>query len=79
MTGIGDAMPGQTDSKRLHNVPGGVTQDPQAKGSTRYTEHKATTSDFVKGASDGPGVDQNTPGMEELSTQQARDKVEQKQ
>jgi hypothetical protein len=44
----------------------------------RYTAHKATTSEFVEGASDGPGVDQNAPGLEDLTTEQARDKVEKK-
>ena len=78
MTGTGDAMPSQTDSKRLHNVPGGVTHDPQAKGSTRFEKHKVQSGGDVEfGAGEGPQVDR-APGDEQLSDNQAMDKVERK-
>lgn len=77
LTGTGDTLPSQVDSKRLDDVPGGVTHDPNAKGSMRYTEHIAQPSDFTKGASDGPGVDK-APGDEGLTDDQAMDKVERK-
>ncbi|KAH0846509.1 hypothetical protein AYO21_10138 [Fonsecaea monophora] len=75
LTGTGDSLPSQVDSKRLHSVPGGVTHDPFAKGSTRMTEHKVQPSDFVKGASDGPQADR-APGQEELSDEQVMDNLE---
>lgn len=78
LTGTGDALPAQVDSKRLHQVPGGVTHDDQAKGSTRYTEHKVQQSEFVTGASDGPNVDR-APGDENLTDEQAMDKLEKKE
>jgi len=31
ITGTGDALPPQVDSKRLHNVPGRATNDPFAE------------------------------------------------
>lgn len=77
ITGTGDALPSQIDSKRLHNVPGGVTHDPIAKGSTRMTAHKTTESDFVTGASDGPLADR-APGQEQLSDEQVMDQIESK-
>lgn len=72
-------MPAQTDSKRLHNVPGGVTHDPQAKGSTRFDAHKATESGLSRGATEGSGVDQNVVGLENLTPEQAADRVEHKE
>lgn len=77
ITGTGDSLPAQIDSKRLHNVPGGVTHDPFAKGSTRMTAHKTTDSDFVTGASDGPLADR-APGQEQLSDEQVMDNIERK-
>lgn len=77
MTGTGDALPSQVDSKRLHQVPGGVTHDPNAKGSTRYTEHIAQQSEFVTGASDGPQAEA-APGQEKLSQDQITDQAEKK-
>jgi len=77
LTGTGDSLPGQVDSKRLHNVPGGVTKDPFAKGSTRMTEHKKNPTDFEKGATDGPLTDR-APGEEELSDEQVMDSHERK-
>lgn len=76
LTGTGDALPPQVDSKRLHSVPGGVTHDPNAKGSTRYTEHirQPNTFDTI-----GEGSQtERAPGDEELSEDAARDKLEQK-
>lgn len=58
-------------------MPGGVTQDPFAKGSTRMTDHKKQVSDFEKGASDGPLADK-APGDEDLTDEQAMDKIERK-
>jgi len=77
LTGTGDTMPSQTDSKRLHNVPGGVVHDPNAKGSTRREQHIVGDSDVNHGASEGPGVDR-APGDEGLSDDAAMDKVERK-
>lgn len=77
LTGTGDTMPSQTDSKRLHNVPGGVVHDPNAKGSTRYEKHIVGDSDVNHGASEGPGVDK-APGDEEISDEAAMDKLEKK-
>jgi hypothetical protein len=75
LTGTGDSLPSQVDSKRLHNVPGGVTEDPFAKGSTRMTAHKKQESEFETGASDGPYTDK-APGQEEISDEQAMDNIE---
>jgi len=75
LTGTGDSLPSQIDSKRLHAVPGGVTQDPFAKGSTRMTAHKKQPSDFEIGASEGPLTDR-APGQEGLSDEQAMDNIE---
>ena len=78
MTGTGDTLPTQTDSKRLHPVPGGVVHDPKAKGSTRYEKHiRQKGPDLDYGASEGPGVDR-PPGDEELRDEEAIDKVERK-
>lgn len=78
MSGTGDTLPAQVDSKRLHDVPGGVTHDPNAKGSTRYTHHIAQESHLDKGASSGPQVDE-APGDENLTQEQAMDKTERKE
>lgn len=78
MSGTGDALPSQIDSKRLHNVPGGVTHDPEAKGSTRYTAHHVTQNDFDKGAGAGSAVDR-APGDENLTNAEAADKLERKE
>ena len=78
LTGTGDALPSQVDSKRLHAVPGGVTHDPKAKGSTRYTNHTAQQSEFETGASEGPQTT-NAPGDEGLSNEEAMDKIEKKE
>lgn len=75
LTGTDDALPAQAHSKRLHKVPGGVTQDPQAKGSTRFEAHKAGDSNVDRGATEGSTVEQNVPGLEDLTPQQAADKV----
>jgi hypothetical protein len=78
MTGIGDALPSQIGSKRLHDVPGGVVHDPQAKGSTRFEKHKAQNkSDQELGATEGPQVDK-APGDETLADEEAMDKVDRK-
>lgn len=78
LTGTGDALPAQVGSKRLHQVPGGVTHDDNAKGSTRYTEHIKQPTDEDKGASEGPQVER-APGDEQLTDEQAMDKVERKE
>jgi len=75
LTGTGDTLPATVDSKRLHNVPGGVTHDNVAKGSTRMTAHKAQPNNFGGGASDGPKTDK-APGQEDLSDEQAMDQIE---
>lgn len=77
ISGTGDALPSQVDSKRLHNVPGGVTHDDNAKGSDRYTKHIAQQSHLETGASDGPGTER-APGDENLTEEQAMDKLERK-
>ena len=77
LTGTGDALPSQVDSKRLHSVPGGVTHDPTAKGSTRYTSHIRQTHEQNAGASEGPGVDE-VPGEEEMSREEGMNAVERK-
>ena len=75
---MGDALPSQIDSKRLHNVPGGVVNDPKAKGSTRYEKHiRQKGGDVEFGASEGPYVDK-PPSDENLSDGAATDKVERK-
>jgi hypothetical protein len=79
MTGTGDALPAQIASKRMHNVPGGVTQDPQAKGSTRFEAHKATDSNVNRGATEGSMVDQDAPGLEDLTQEQAAERVGRKE
>lgn len=70
-------MPSQIDSKRLHDVPGGVVHDPNAKGSTRYEQHTKGGSDVDASASEGPRVDR-APGDEEISDEVAMDKMESK-
>jgi hypothetical protein len=75
VTGTGDALPAQVDSKRLHQVPGGVTHDDQAKGSTRYDKHKAQTSLEDRGLSEGSAVERNVPGLEDLTPEEAAEKV----
>lgn len=60
-------------------MPGGVTQDPQAKGSTRFEAHKASDSDINRGATEGSAVDQDVVGLEELTPEQAADKVGRKE
>jgi hypothetical protein len=75
LTGTRDSLPSQTDSKRLHNVPGGVVHDPKAKRSTRYEEHIVGDSDVNAGASEGPQVDK-APGVEDASDEAAMDKME---
>ena len=75
----GHAMPAQTDSKRMHNVPGGVVNDPNAKGHSRYERHiRQAGGDQQYGASDGPGVEE-AAGMEEMGQEQMRDQVETKE
>jgi hypothetical protein len=78
LTGTADTLPSQTDSKRLHPVPGGVVNDPTAKGSTRYEKHiRQKGSDMDHGAGEGPGVEKEA-GMEVLGDEEAMDKVERK-
>jgi len=78
LTGTGDAMPGHTDTKRLHAVPGGVVHNPEAKGSTRRAAHVAEKRGGVDPQpSDGPYVDR-APGMEDLDDQEAMDQVDTK-
>ncbi|KIW71208.1 hypothetical protein PV04_03399 [Phialophora macrospora] len=78
LTGTGDTLPATVDSKRMHAVPGGVTHDPFAKGSTRMTEHKVQPNSFGGGASDGPQTDR-APGQEDLSDEAAMDRIERKE
>ena len=78
MTGTGVALPSQIGSKRLHDVPGGVVHDPQAKGSTRFEKHKAQSGgDQEFGATEGPQVTR-APGDEQLGDEEAMDKLERK-
>ena len=58
-------------------MPGGVTHDPVAKGSTRMDKHKVQPSDMA-GASSGPGTDR-APGDEDLTDEQAMDQIERKE
>lgn len=59
-------------------MPGGVTHDDNAKGSDRYTKHIAGKSHLEIGASDGPGVEK-APGQEQMSQEEARDRLERKE
>jgi len=78
ITGTGDALPSQIGSKRLHDVPGGVVHDPQAKGSTRFEKHKAQNGgDQEFAAGEGPHVTR-APGYEQLGDEEAMDKLERK-
>jgi hypothetical protein len=78
LTGTGDALPSQTDSKRLHDVHGGVVNDPAAKGSTRYEKYvRQEGADVEYGAGEGPGVDR-VPGDEGMAVGEAMNKVERK-
>lgn len=78
MTGIGDALPSQIGSKRLHDVPSGVVHNPQAKGSTRFEKHKVhNVSDYDTAAGEGPQVEK-VAGDEELANEEAMDKVDRK-
>jgi hypothetical protein len=61
----------------MHNVPGGVTHDDVAKGSTRMTNHKVQRSEFDTGAGDGPQTGR-APGDEDLTDEQAMDQLERK-
>lgn len=74
ISGIGDTLPAQVDSKRLHNVPGGVEQDPFAKGSTRMAKHKVQDSNL-----DETAMVDRAPGDENLTDEQAMDKLERKE
>jgi len=78
ITGTGDTLPSEIDSKRLHNVPGGVVHDPAAKGSTRYEKHHQQKGGDVEfGAAEGPAVEK-APGDEQLGDEEAMDNVEAK-
>ena len=66
LSGTGDCLASQTDSQRLHNVPGGVVHDSKAKGTARYKKHIVGDSDANAGASEGPQVDK-APGNEETN------------
>ena len=69
-------MPGEIESKKLHY--GG--NDNLAKGSQRYEKHaRQGESDQTKFAEAGPGVDQNAPGLEGLSGEEAMGRVEGKE
>lgn len=59
-------------------MPGGVVNDPNAKGSSRYEKHiRQKGGDVEHGASDGPMVEK-APGDEDLGDEEAMDKVERK-
>ncbi|MCJ1273533.1 hypothetical protein MMC21_001326 [Puttea exsequens] len=60
VTGIGDSMPSETSSKRLHNV-----MNPDiSKGHGRYDKHVAQKgSDQEKGASEGATEDEVVDGV----------------
>jgi hypothetical protein len=78
MTGIGDALPPQIGSKRIHDVPGGVIHDPQAKGSGKLEKHQGRKErDHELGAGEGPQVDK-PPGDEDLPDEEVMDRVERK-
>ena len=57
-------------------MPGGVTHDDNAKGSTRYTAHIKQDSEFA--TNNGPQTDR-APGDENLTDDQAMDKLERKE
>ncbi|KAL9109343.1 MAG: hypothetical protein Q9227_005973 [Pyrenula ochraceoflavens] len=78
LTGTGDSLPSTVDSKRLHNVPGGVVNDPTAKGSTRYEQHvRQKGPDEEYGAAEGPYVSA-PPGREGDSADKVTEDVERK-
>lgn len=55
-------------------MPGGVEQDPFAKGSTRMAKHKVQDSNF-----DETAMVDRAPGDENLTDEQAMDKLERKE
>jgi hypothetical protein len=60
ITGTGDQLPAQVESKRLHFGP----NEPLAKGHDRYYKHhKQNESDFERFAGEGAEVDE-APGEE---------------
>ncbi|KAL9617716.1 MAG: hypothetical protein Q9160_007490 [Pyrenula sp. 1 TL-2023] len=80
LTGTGDSLPSTVDSKRLHNVPGGVPNDPQAKGHPRYEKHvRQGAADEVLGAGEGPYAEQTVnPEEGERARDEATEKLERK-
>lgn len=78
MTGIGDALPSQIGSKRLHDVPSGVVHDPHAKGSTRFEKHKVQKDgDQALGAGEGLQAER-VPGDEDLADEKVMNKIDHK-
>ena len=70
ITGIGDQMPGQTNTKHTHYSGG----NPLAKGSQRYDKHtRDNESTLDKGAAPTHEV-VPPPGEENLSQDEIRDK-----
>ncbi|MCJ1308140.1 hypothetical protein MMC25_001792 [Agyrium rufum] len=63
MTGTGDQLPAQVESKRMHFG----ANNPLAKGHDRYDKHtRQKESDFERYAVDGAAMDE-VPGQEDLS------------
>jgi hypothetical protein len=70
ITGTGDQLPPQVESKNLHFG----ANDPLAKGHDRYDKHaRQKESDLVRYAGEGAGADV-PPGEEELGQDELRDR-----
>lgn len=71
MTGTGDSLGGQVESKRLHHS----ANNPAAKGHDRDDKHgKHTASHLDRYAKDGAGVD-DVPGNENVGGTKGRDQM----
>ena len=70
ITGTGDQLPAQVESKRLHFG----ANDPLSKGHDRYDKHtKQKESDLDRYADEGAGVDR-APGEENDDEDTVRDR-----
>jgi len=73
LTATGHTVPSTVETKHLHQS----ANDDVAKGSQRYEKHaRQKESDFDVFASDGPGVEQDVPGLEGRSAEEARGRVD---
>ena len=62
----------------MHDIPGGVVHDPQAKGSSRFEMHKVRKESGQElDPGEGPQVDK-PPGDEDLPDEEVMNRVERK-